>query len=229
MKMSNQTVINWLEDANDELSDAESIISDHVSESELEISEVSEDEIYSSKNYSNKSIEQNVCSSNFVYRKNRYKWSLQPFPQGRTRSDNIISHLPGAVGSAKLITSGNPINFWTILFDNTMIEKITDCTNVKITELSISYGNTSTFTGHTDIIEIKAFISLLYLCGVFKSGMQDVEGFFAIDGTDRDIFRATMSLKRFLFLLTTIRFDNIDDRDAIKEFGDRLAPISELF
>lgn len=97
-----------------------------------------------------------------------------------------------------------------------MIEKITDCTNVKVTELSISYGNTSTFTGHTDIIEIKAFIGILYLSGVFKSGMEDVEGLFATDGTGGDIFRATMSLKRFLFLLTTIRFDNIDDKDARK-------------
>lgn len=84
--MSNQTVINWLEEADDELSDAESIISDHVSESELEISEVSEDEIDISENDFNKSVEQNVCSSNFVYGKNRYKWSLQPFPQRRTRS-----------------------------------------------------------------------------------------------------------------------------------------------
>lgn len=111
-----------------------------------------------------------------------------------------------------------------------MIEKITDCNNVKITKLSISYSNTSTFTGHTDIIEIKAFIGLLYLSGVFKSGMEDEdEGLFATDDTGRDIFRAIMSLKRFLFLLTTIRFDNIDDRDARKESGDRLAPISELF
>jgi len=110
-----------------------------------------------------------------------------------------------------------------------MIEKITDYTNVKITELSISYGNTSTFTGHTDIIEIKAFIGLLYLCGIFKSGMEDVEGLFATDGTGRDIFRATMSLKRFLFLISTIRFDNIYDRDDRKESGDRVAPISELF
>ncbi|KAF0695463.1 piggyBac transposable element-derived protein 4-like [Aphis craccivora] len=204
--MSSETIINWLDEVDDEISDAESIVSDHESEYEQVISEVPEDETDSSEYSSNET----------------------PFPQRRTRSDNIISHLPGVVGSAKIINSSNPIDFWNILFYNTMIEKVTDYTNVKITELSISYGNTSTFTGHTGIIEIKAFIGLLYLCGIFKSGMEDV-GLFATDDTGRDIFRATMSLKRFLFLLSTIRFDNIYDRDDRKESGDRVAPISELF
>lgn len=131
--MSNEIIINWLDEVDDEISDAESIVSDHESESEQEISEVSEDETDSSEYSSNETVEQNVRSQNFIYGKNRYKWSLQPFPQIRTRSDNIISHLPGVVGSAKIITSSNPIEFWTILFDNTMIEKITDYTNVKIT------------------------------------------------------------------------------------------------
>lgn len=133
------------------------------------ISDVSEDDSDSAEYDFNETVEQNIPYSNFIYGKNRYKWSLQSFPQRRTRSDNIITNLPGVVGSAKIITSSNPIDFWNILFDNEMIEKITDYTHVKITELLISYGDTSTFTGHT-VIAINAFIGLLYLSGIFKWG-----------------------------------------------------------
>lgn len=38
-----------------------------------------------------------------------------------------------------------------------------------------------------------------------------------------------MPLKRFLFLLTVIRFDNPDTREARKAGGDKLAPMSEIF
>ncbi|KAJ8879889.1 hypothetical protein PR048_020509 [Dryococelus australis] len=48
------------------------------------------------------------------------------------------------------------------------------------------------------------------------------------NGTGRDIFRATMSLRRIIFLLYALRFDDVttlEERRAI----DCLAPISELF
>lgn len=49
-----------------------------------------------------------------------------------------------------------------------------------------TYGETSTFTGYIDIIKIKAFIGLLYLSGVFKSGIEDLEGLFANDCNGRN-------------------------------------------
>lgn len=48
------------------------------------------------------------------------------------------------------------------------------------------------------------------------------------DGTACDFFRATMSIKRFLFLLRVLRFDDINTRDNRKE-SDNLAPIREIF
>lgn len=86
-------------------------------------------------------------------------------------SDNIITNLPGVVGSAKIITSSNLINFWNILFDNEMIVKITDYTNLKVTELLLSYGDTSTNVG-TQLLKLMHLsvycIYLVYSNGAFK-------------------------------------------------------------
>lgn len=75
---------------------------------------------------------------------------------------------------------------------------------------------------------MKAFLGLLLLAGVFKSGHEDVESLWATDGTGRDVFRVTMSLKRFLFLLSALRFDDVDIR-AIRKATDRAALITEIF
>jgi len=67
--MSSETIINWLDEVDDEISDAESIVSDHESEYEQVISEVSEDETDSSEYSSNETVEQNISSQNFHYGK----------------------------------------------------------------------------------------------------------------------------------------------------------------
>lgn len=78
------------------------------------------------------------------------------------------------------------------------------------------------------MIELKAFIGLLYLAGVFKSNHEDILALFATDGTGRDIFRFTMSKNRFTFLIECLRFDELATRGVRKE-TDPLAPISEIF
>ncbi|XP_045463858.1 piggyBac transposable element-derived protein 3-like [Harmonia axyridis] len=76
--------------------------------------------------------------------------------------------------------------------------------------------------------KIEAFIGLLYLTGILKSGHEDLRSLWANDGTGRDIFRCTMSLARFSFLLSCIRFDDDSTRkERLKE--NKLAAISELF
>ncbi|KAJ4429237.1 hypothetical protein ANN_26240 [Periplaneta americana] len=99
----------------------------------------------------------------------------------------------------------------------------------KITQLSANYGKTVLFTNHIDTVELNAFLGLLYLNGVFKSGNEDPKGLWNADGTGRDIFRATMSLDRFRFLLIAIWFDDPAERELRKENGDRTAAISEIF
>lgn len=74
---------------------------------------------------------------------------------------------------------------------------------------------------------MRALLGLVLLTGLFKSG-HDVESLWATDGIGRDVFRVTMSIKRFLFLLSAVRFDDIDTREERKE-TDKVALISEIF
>ena len=49
--------------------------------------------------------------------------------------------------------------------------------------------------------EVCDLIELIYLAGVYKSGRQNLDNLYAQDGTGVDLFYATMSLRRFVFLL----------------------------
>lgn len=176
----------------------------------------------------------NVTVSNnaphrYFYGKNRYKMSSMPPTPSRTRSCNIVTHLPGVCGDARQVKPSKPIEAWSLLIDEPMVHKIVQYTNIKITELSSKFGSTATYVNHTDEIEIHALFGLLILSGSFKSGHEDVESLWASDGTGRDIFRSTMPLKRFLFLITALRFDEYESREERKANGDKLAAISEIF
>ncbi|KAJ4442488.1 hypothetical protein ANN_04074 [Periplaneta americana] len=110
-----------------------------------------------------------------------------------------------------------------------ILHTIINHTNKKLDEMAASYGETATFTRHLDELELKAFIGLVFLAGIFKSNHEDVDSFFATEGTGRDIFRATMTKERYLFLLSALRFDNIETREERKRQGNKLAAISEVF
>lgn len=78
------------------------------------------------------------------------------------------------------------------------------------------------------MLELRALLGLLVYTEVFKSGNENIDLLFATDGTGRDIFRCTMSKRRFEFLLCCLRFDNPDDRQE-RRMLDATAAISELF
>nr|XP_023014740.1 piggyBac transposable element-derived protein 4-like [Leptinotarsa decemlineata] len=81
---------------------------------------------------------------------------------------------------------------------------------------------------HTDIVEMKAFLGLLYIAGHYKGGRLNLEDFWDANGFGIEMFRMTMSLKRFRFLYQAIRFDNRETRAERKKYG-RLAPIRDIF
>lgn len=210
------------EDVSD-LSDSPTINSDHDSDEEYEIDEPLHNEATEpDENHSDSSNEDDsagLLSEKYAYGKNRYKWSKIPPTLGRTRSHNIIVHLPGLKQVAKNLQNSDPINYWTLLITDEMINEIVKCTNEKITDLSHAYEKTASFVNYTDEVDMKAFFGLLYLTSIFKSNHEDVEGLFATDGGGRDIFRGTMSLKRFFFLLVSLRFDSISTRDDRKSYA----------
>lgn len=79
-----------------------------------------------------------------------------------------------------------------------------------------------------DKIELMSLFGLLFYSAVFKSNHENANTLFATDGTGREIFRLVVSKKRFLFLISCLRFDNYNTRIERKE-NDPVVLISDIF
>ena len=64
---------------------------------------------------------------------------------------------------------------------------------------------------------------MLYLAGIYHNNRVNLEELWRMDD-----FKIVMNLKRFLFLLRALRFDDIHTRAERKRI-DRLAPIRAFF
>lgn len=201
-----------------DMSDADEEISDHDTESEEE--PVSDAE--------NNNLEETDSSSNAYYGKNRYKWGKTAPSRSRVRAHNIILHLPGLKGPARSKNTMTALEAWSCLFTDDMVDFMTDFSNQKITEYAENHGNDAAYTNHIDSNEMRAFMGLLFLSGIFKSGREDARGLWSSTSKGRPIFRTVMSLNRFLFILSNLRFDDESTREERKK-TDRLALISEFF
>ncbi|KAK9716820.1 Transposase IS4 [Popillia japonica] len=130
-------------------------------------------------------------ASSYFYGKNRFKWAKNPPRRdGRTPAHNIVTHLPGLKGPARLANPQSPLQAWKLLFTDEILEIILDHTNAKITELSVKYQSEKvTYINHLTLNELNAFLGLNILAGVFKSGREDAESLWASDGTGKDLIK----------------------------------------
>lgn len=154
------------------------------------------------------------------------KWLMhKPLRNVRTRSCNIVIHLPGVKNLAK--DAKEPLQCFSLFLDDSMIDKIVLFTNTYITKLREKFSRERDCK-FTDAMEVKALIGVLYMAGLKKISHLNVKEMWLDDGTACDFFRATMSVKRFLFLLRVLRFDDINTRDNRKQ-SDNLSPVREIF
>lgn len=155
-----------------------------------------------------------------------FTWKKTPYSQKRkSAKHNLIKRLPGVIGKARNID--NILDIWKCLIDDDMIGIIVSYTNQHIDSIRANYSHPK-LANHTDSIEIHAFIGLLYLAGHYKLGRINLEDLWDKDGFGIEIFRLTMSLFRFRFLLQTVRFDDKESRRQRREV-DRLTPIRDFF
>ncbi|XP_046686002.1 piggyBac transposable element-derived protein 4-like [Homalodisca vitripennis] len=155
-------------------------------------------------------------------------WMNKPPCQNvRVLDRNVIPamHAPGVKPAGK--NSLTPIQAFELYFTDEILGKIVDYTNEKIDQLRGSY-NRERDAKSTNLAEIKAVIGLLYLAGVKKSSHVNLKDLWARNGLGFELFCCVMSLPRFEFLLTAIRFDSIATRDQRIKV-DNLAPIREIF
>lgn len=154
------------------------------------------------------------------------QWKKEPPKISKARPHNIVMELPGVVGQdAK--NARTELDCWNLFFTHFILDLLVQSTNQHIQNVRERFARERDCRP-TNKTEIKAFLGLLYLAGVFRGGHQRLSDFWATDGLGINIFRMTMSEKRFRFLIRCLRFDNRDTREARRQV-DKLAAIRELF
>lgn len=195
---------------------------EHISEREND----SESEMSAESNSEN---EDNDDKSSETYvahlKKNRkiidsWVWHKKPFKKTKRAPRNICIHVPGVIGPAKNLT--DIVDIWKCLITDSMIESIVEDTNMFISSVRPNYSRERD-ARDTNGAEINALFGLLYLAGIYHSNRVNLEELWRMDD-----FKVVMNLKRFLFLLRALRFDNIHTR-AERRRIDRLAPIRNIF
>lgn len=119
------------------------------------------------------------------------------------------------------------LDTWKCLFDDDILDIIVTYTNQFVAKVKNKYARERD-AQYTDLIEIKAFIGLLYLAGVYRSNRLNLEELWASDGDGIEKFRLTMALRRFKFLVRCMRFDDAGTREDRKT-TDNLAPVRSIF
>ncbi|KAL0809843.1 hypothetical protein ABMA28_011332 [Loxostege sticticalis] len=162
--------------------------------------------------------------------KNRFRWSSLPASsRTRTLQHNIVKQKEGVQPAYKDLvnSSSSPLDIWSQFFTDEMLEVIVLHTNEKLQTMRPNYKKQSCVRD-LDIVELKAFIGMLFYTAVFKENHEHYKSWYSTDGTGREIYRCVMSKNRFEVLLIAIRFDDSSTREIRRE-TDASAPISQLF
>lgn len=210
-----------------ESSDEEEAPLDDSDEDEVDAVECEEHETDSEQDISDNEEEiLQIDGPFFIGKDQSTKWRKHCNPRNvRTRSENLITHLPGPKETVKNLRT--PLAIWQYFFPENVLQVIVDNTNKHIQAVQDKYSRERD-AKTTNILELQALIGLLYLAGVMKSNHLNAEDLWRVDGTGVEIFRLTMSLQRFRFLMRHIRFDDLETREARKSL-DRLAAIRDIF
>lgn len=225
-----ETVMEWYNELNTDVSDIDNAPESEFVESEHDTnSEISESE-------SDSDVDEHEAVSvtdakKYVYSKNRFRWcTSEAYPSSRTRKHNIVVKVPTIRGKGReLGDAADPYSVWNLLFSNDILSEIIQWTNCKLSQMRAQYKNESSSSlAEVTIVELKAFLGLLIFTSIFNSNHEHIDCLFATDGSGRDIFRAVMSKKRFAILLSALRFDNSTTREDRKQL-DPTAAISLIF
>ncbi|KAK4884131.1 hypothetical protein RN001_000402 [Aquatica leii] len=96
-----------------EFSDDLSEHSDHDTNSDVEIGDTSDDESGDELDQ----VDDGNGNKTYFYGKNKFKWATTPPANSKTRASNIVTHLPGVRGKARLTKPSTPVQSWECLID----------------------------------------------------------------------------------------------------------------
>ncbi|XP_046391494.1 piggyBac transposable element-derived protein 4-like [Ischnura elegans] len=153
-------------------------------------------------------------------------WNSQPFPVGGARAHNIIKGQTHKIvlPPGKILVS--PIDAFSLFVDDSLVEDIVKFTNMEAERVNSSKKLKIAWKP-CDCIEIRAFFGLLLTAGYLRSNHTSYDVLWSqLYGPP--IFRATMGLKRFKYLLAFILFDDKAKR-SVRPQKDKFAPIREVW
>lgn len=154
------------------------------------------------------------------------KWSLRkPNIVRRRGPENIITRLPGVIGEARQAKTAEEC--WNNFFSEEIIEVVVTYTNQYITDHVKDKFARERDIQLTDVIELRAFLGLLYLAGAYRANRQSLEELWGRENDGIEKLSLVMSLRRFKTLLRCLRFDNRSTRPERKQY-DRLFPIRNI-
>ncbi|CAG5004954.1 unnamed protein product [Parnassius apollo] len=148
-------------------------------------------------------------------------WSKTvPLNRGRIRSHNIDFVPPGPKGTARQKTTLE--DCMSLFFYDHIIHLITKYTNKKIDYIKEKYRRERDAT-QTNETEIRGYIGILIMAEVVGKRKITAIIFEHVKHTGIDAIYLTMSEKRFKFITSVLRFDDIEDRQDRARY-DKLAP-----
>lgn len=157
----------------------------------------------------------------FLYGKDNYKWPMKA-PESRGRRSNVM-HIAKCKETAA--EARTPLESWTLLFPDEMLEVVVKHTNEEINRIFVNISN-QTYHYVTNLTEMKAFIGLLYFAGIQRDRYKNTVNMWKESRCG--LYRAVMSRNRFVFMCSCIRFDDKTTR-AERQNTDRFAAFREIW
>ena len=160
--------------------------------------------------------------------KDGHRWYTTPRERSSNRLDNVRTYLPGPIGEARTVRS--PLDAWSLLFTDAQLKKMVLHTNEAIHRWRDDAETEAVSLPRyfdTNLCEFKALIGLLYFSGLQKTSGTNLDDLWS-HKFGSILYRSTMPLHRFEFLLRMIRFDDKTMRAARRE-TDKFAPIREVW
>ena len=222
MSLNDDQIRAILDAADDELSDGseEDFISGDDSETEDANPSLLE-EISSSSDSDEYDDQTENSNVNVVTSRDGTNWSKIAPPKNCRRSAcNTLLKAPGLTNYSKNIDT--PLSAFKLLFDNTILDIIINCSEKKAAQLNFPDWRLS-----KDLLQ--AFIGILITFGATRSRKESLDSVWREDEPYvRPIFKATMGRDTFKEILRFIRTDDHETRSE-RRSQDKLAAIREVW
>ncbi|XP_024083616.1 uncharacterized protein LOC112127235 [Cimex lectularius] len=159
----------------DDASDDPALVEDFGKESDIDsLDEVEQCDEDSETEPEDEGTSEKVEDDFFLGKDKQTKWTKKASPASfrQVQGHNIITHLPGVKGDAR--NAKTVLQCWECLSTTEILELIVKYTNQYIDSVKSKFARERD-AKETDIIEIKAFIGLLYLAGAYRGNRHSLE------------------------------------------------------